>query len=269
MNNTADVIIIGSGIIGSSTACYLAPRGIKVIVLERSPNIGDGASSRNGAGVRISGRVLPESNLAVEAIRNIWPTLSDELETDLEYDIPGSLSLASTPEQEEDLEDNLKDTLASGVKAEIISGEEVRRMCPSLSPIVTKAMFCGEDGYANPMLTTLAYYRKNRRMGVRYITGENVIRLRKIKGNMRQVITESGNVYEADRVVLAAGFNSRRIAESVGIWLPFLKRIDECIITEGVPKMFPYRISVSSGLYAHQTRHGSFIAGGEYRIRTV
>ena len=67
MNNTADVIVIGSGIVGSSTAYYLAQKGLKVLVLERD-NIGDGASSRNGAGVRLSSRVFPESALAEEAI---------------------------------------------------------------------------------------------------------------------------------------------------------------------------------------------------------
>lgn len=67
MTNTADVIVIGSGIIGSSTAYELSKRGKKVIVLEKYSNVGDGASSRNGAGVRLSGRVAPESWLASKA----------------------------------------------------------------------------------------------------------------------------------------------------------------------------------------------------------
>lgn len=267
MNNKADVIIIGSGIIGNSTAYYLAQRGLDVLVLERSANIGDGASSRNGAGVRLSSRVSPESDLAAEAIRKIWPTLGADLDADLdadlEYETPGSLTLATNASQEAGLESALKKTLAAGVKAEIISGGEVRTLCPYLAPIVTKALFCPEDGFANPMVTTLAYYRKNRKLGVRYVTGENVVSLRKVRGQMRQVVTENGTVYEADRVVLAAGFNSRRIAESVGIWLPFLKRVDECIVTEVQPPMFRYRVSVAGGhFYGHQTRHGSFIFGG-------
>lgn len=263
MNNTADVIIIGSGIIGSSTAYYLARRGLDVLVLERSDSVGDGASSRNGAGVRIASRVRPESDLANEAIRKIWPTLSEELEADLEYETPGSLTLATNASQEAALAGSLKKTLAAGIDAEIISGDEARKMCPYLAPSVTKALFCAEDGYANPMVTTLAYYKQNRKMGVRYVTGENVISLRKVQGHMRQVITENGSVYEADKVVLAAGFNSRRIAESAGLWLPFLKRVDECIVTEVQPRMFRYRIAIAGGhFYGHQTRHGSFIFGG-------
>lgn len=56
MKNTADVIIVGAGIVGNATAYYLAKSGSSVIVLEGDKNIGNGASSRNGGGVRQSGR---------------------------------------------------------------------------------------------------------------------------------------------------------------------------------------------------------------------
>lgn len=72
MIKTADVIVIGSGIVGSATAYELAKRGKSVLVLEKYPNVGDGASSRNGAGVRLAGRVSPEAELAAMAIYDIW-----------------------------------------------------------------------------------------------------------------------------------------------------------------------------------------------------
>ena len=53
MKTTADVIVIGGGIIGNATAYYLKKRGMDVIVLEGSDNMGNGGSSRNGGGVRI------------------------------------------------------------------------------------------------------------------------------------------------------------------------------------------------------------------------
>jgi sarcosine oxidase subunit beta len=68
MTKTADVIVIGSGIVGNATAYELAKRGKSVLVLEKYPNVGDGASSRNGAGVRLAGRVSPEAELAAMAM---------------------------------------------------------------------------------------------------------------------------------------------------------------------------------------------------------
>lgn len=268
MNRTADVIVIGSGVVGSSCAYELRKRGYDVIVLERSNNVGDGQSSRNGAGVRITGRAGAELDLAKLAILDIWPTLGDELEADLEYDRCGSLNIGESEAQAKSLRASYETMLEQGWHANLLDGDEARKLCPALSEIVTTAVYCEENGVANPMVTTLAYYRKARRMGVRYITGENVISLRKVRGRIRQVICESGNVYEADKVVVAAGFNSRRIAETVGIWIPFLKRVDECEITEPLPPITKLRISVAGagGAYWHQTRHGSFIFGGNTEI---
>ena len=267
MTNTADVIIIGSGIVGSATAYELAKRGLKVIVLEKYGNVGDGASSRNGAGVRLGGRVAPVSWRAAKAIRDIWPTLDQELDADLEYQKAGSLTMAHSEAQVKACERKLEKDRAAGVESRLIDGAEARELCPYLSDYVEKAVWSPEDGCANPMKVTLAYYRAARKLGVRYITGENVISLEKHQGRIRRVVTEEGTVYEGNKVVLAAGFNSRRIVKTVGIWIPFLKRVDECLITEIQPPMFKTRISCADGnFYGSQTRHGSFIFGGNTNL---
>lgn len=85
MKSNAEVVVIGGGIIGNSAAYYLAKRGLSVIVLEGSDFIGNGGSSRNGGGVRQSGRDVRELPLVMYGIKNLWPTLSEELETDCEY----------------------------------------------------------------------------------------------------------------------------------------------------------------------------------------
>ena len=70
MKTTADVIIIGGGIVGCASAYYLKKKGVKdIIVLEGSPSIGHGASSRNGGGVRQSGRDPRELGLAMTAVQ--------------------------------------------------------------------------------------------------------------------------------------------------------------------------------------------------------
>jgi len=77
---TSDVVIVGGGIVGCASAYYLAKRGIKnVCVLEASESIGHGGSSRNGGGVRQSGRDVRELPVAMYGIKNFWPTLSEEL----------------------------------------------------------------------------------------------------------------------------------------------------------------------------------------------
>lgn len=99
MNNTADVIIIGGGIVGCATAYYLAKSGTKnVIVLESTKSIGHGGSCRNGGGVRQSGRDVRELPYAMYGIEHLWPTLSEELGVDVEYTQKGNLRLGKTEE---------------------------------------------------------------------------------------------------------------------------------------------------------------------------
>ena len=74
----ADVIIIGGGIMGCATAYRLAKRGVDVLVLEKK-EIGNGGSCRNAGGVRQSARDPKELPLAMYAVQNIWPQLSEEL----------------------------------------------------------------------------------------------------------------------------------------------------------------------------------------------
>ena len=72
---TADVIIIGGGVNGCATAYYLAKKGVKdVVVLEADKSIGHGGSSRNGGGVRQSGRDMRELPYAMYAVNHMWPT---------------------------------------------------------------------------------------------------------------------------------------------------------------------------------------------------
>ena len=96
MSKCADVIIIGGGVIGCAAAYNLAKKGVKSIVLEKSDYIGNGGSSRNGGGVRQSGRDPRELPLAMYGIKNLWPTLSEELGVNVEYHKDGNLRLGKT-----------------------------------------------------------------------------------------------------------------------------------------------------------------------------
>ena len=208
--HTAEVIIIGGGVNGCAAAYYLAKAGMKnVIVLEGSPSIGHGGSSRNGGGVRQSGRDVRELPYAMYAVQNMWPTLSEELGVDVEYYQKGNLRLGKTDAHMEKLRNLAANANSLGLDMKIIDGKEVKEICPYLSDEIIGASWCPTDGHANPMLTTLAYYKRATELGVNFFTDAKVIALEKVKGKLRKVILESGEVFEADKVVLAAGYESR------------------------------------------------------------
>ena len=262
MSNCAEVIIIGGGVIGCATAYYLAKEGTSVIVLEGSDHIGNGGSSRNGGGVRPSGRDPRELPLAMYGIRTLWPHLSEELETDCEYHQDGNLRLGKTEKHREILEGLADRARACGLDVRMIDGDEVRRINPHLSHEVTVASWCPTDGHANPLTTTLGFYKMARRLGARFITGEPVTELRTVKGKIRKVIT-TNNVYEGEQVLVAAGLHSREILGTVGIDVPIDGSLLEALVTEAEAPMFDQMLGTADAdFYGHQTKHGSFVFGG-------
>ncbi len=263
MSNNAEIIIIGGGIIGCATAYYLAKNGVKdVIVLEGSDFMGNGGSSRNGGGVRQSGRDVRELPLVMYGIKNLWPHLSEELEVDCEYHQDGNLRLGKTEAHRATLTKLADNARGVGLDVRMIDGDEVRQINPYLSHEVTCASWCPTDGHANPLTTTLGFYKMARQLGVRFITGEPVVSLGMVRGKIRKVVTPN-NTYEGEKVLVAAGLDSRPILTSVGIDIPMTNSLLEALVTEAEPHMFDQMLGTAEAdFYGHQTKHGSFVFGG-------
>jgi len=259
----ADFVVVGAGVIGCATAYNLALRGHSVIVLERDESIGNGGSSRNGGGVRQSGRDARELPLALYAVEHIWPGLSDELGADVEYVKRGNLRLGKTERHLEVLQGLARTGVEHGLDMRMLGADEVREINPYLSDEVIGASWCPTDGHANPLRTTLAFYRRARELGVRFVSGVQVTGVRKLHGRARQVATTTG-IYEGDGVILAAGLGTRLLAASVGIDVPMHGLLIEALVTEMEPTMFPQMLGTADAdFYGHQTAHGSFVFGGD------
>lgn len=262
MYNCSEVVIIGGGVIGCAAAYYLKKAGKSVTVLEGSDHIGNGGSSRNGGGVRQSGRDPRELPLAMYGIRHLWPTLSEELETDCEYHQDGNLRLGKNEWHRKILQGLVDNARNCGLDVRMIDGEEVRQINPYLSEEVTVASWCPTDGHANPLTTTLGYYKMARRLGVRFVSGEPVRELRMVQGRARRVITPN-NIYEGEQILVAAGLGSREILSTVGIDIPMMSSLLEALVTEAQPVMFDQMLGTADAdFYGHQTKHGSFVFGG-------
>lgn len=265
MKKIADVIIIGGGIVGNSAAYYLCKRGIKdVIVLEESESIGHGGSSRNGGGVRQSGRDARELPYAIYSVQNFWPNLSEELGIDVEYSQSGNLRLAKTEAHIKKLRYLVDNAQKLGLDVKMIDEKEVKQLCPYLSDDIIGASWCSTDGHANPMLATLAYYRRAVEFGAKFYTEAKVSEIRKIHGKARQVVLEDGTTFEGEKIILAAGYESREIARTVGVDIPMTRYFEEALVTEMEVPMFDMMLGTADAdFYGHQCKHGSFVFGSE------
>ena len=263
MKTTSDVLIIGSGINGSAAAYYLAKSGVDVTVLEGASVIGGGGSSRNGGGVRQSGRDSRELPYVMWGIENLWPTLSEELDADTEYTQKGNLRLGKTQAHLDKLAQLAQSAGKVGLDVRMIDAMEAREINPYLSEEVAGASWCPTDGHANPLKTTLAFYRSARRLGARFYTNAIVERIEKVHGRARKVVLKNGMVFEADCIIVAAGYASRKIVNSVGIDVPMDLKVSETLVTETQPHMFDQMLGTAAAdFYGHQTKDGSFVFGG-------
>ena len=101
-------------------------------------------------------------------------------------------------------------------------------------------------------------------MGVRFFTKAEVKELKKVKGKLRKVVLASGEVFEAETVIVAAGYESRYIARTVGVDVPMTRYFEEALVTEMQPHMFDIMLGTADAdFYGHQAKHGSFVFGSE------
>jgi len=118
--------------------------------------------------------------LAIYGAQNLWPNLSDELGLDVAYYKEGNLRLGKTEAHMKILQGLVDKGKALGLELDLVSGDDARKINPYLSDEVMGAIWCPTDGHANPLVATLAFYKKARELGARYFTGEEVLEIRKV-----------------------------------------------------------------------------------------
>lgn len=267
---TADVIVIGGGIIGSSITYHLARDGVNVTQIEKGSIANQGAASRASAGgIRLNNRDPRELDLAKASIKR-WETLEDELEADLEYGSGGQIVLFDHRYDHKVVEKQLKDDLKKGIEAKIVSGADLDELVPSLSPHITKAIFYPSGGQGNGLLTTVAYTSKARRLGAKIMTGVEVYAIVKENDQVIGVETSEGLI-RAEVVINAAGAWAPVLHETLGLSLPQIRPyIHQMSATDPAPlSTLPGPTIGARGMKISlkQTIDGRIRAGGGYTAK--
>lgn len=261
--HSADVVVIGGGVVGAATAFELARHGCTNVILIERNTLASGSTGRCGAGVRQQFGTELNCVLAREAVR-IFERMDDYLdyEPSVEFRQSGYLMLAFADKQWEQFKKNVALERSLGIDVKMLSVEQALEVVPFLNTEgVVGATFCQEDGYANPFHTTFAYAQAASRLGVRVMTHTEVQGIEVVGGKIVAVVTDKGRI-ATNTVVNCAGAYSGKIAAMAGIDLPVWGERHQILITEPVePVMGPMVISFQHDFYCQQTAHGSFIMG--------
>lgn len=255
-----DVVVIGGGITGCSSAYHLARAGARVLLLERG-EIAMAASGASAGGVRQQNRLAPELPLAMRAISR-WPGLADELGADVEYRRVGHLHLIEREEQLPALEASVARQRAGGLDLCLVSGAELRELLPAAAPQVIAGSFCPTDGYANPILATYAFARAAQRHGATLRT-RTAVRTILVEGGRMAGVEADGTRIACRHVVAAAGAWTPGLAAALGLALPFETRAPSMMVTERVPGFFrPVVTCMGRKLSLKQMPQGTVLIGG-------
>lgn len=197
-------------------------------------------------------------------VQNIWPTLGEELGEDIEYVQNGNMRMGKTEKDLAALQEIVAANRELGLDIRLLTDiKDIRELLPMVADDVICATWCPTDGHANPMRTTLALYKKARALGAKFITNIKVLKLEKVAGQLRRVYTDDG-VFEADRVILCAGYGSRKIMRTVGLDVPMLPQLTEAFITEPIPAVTEkYLCAADGSFYAQQQCNGTWLVGGD------
>ena len=215
-----DVVIIGAGIVGTSTAYFLAQRGAKVLLCEKGRVAGE-QSSRNWGWVRQQGRDPAELPIMMEANR-IWRDLAtDTGEKDLGFTPSGCVYLAETEPQMAKYESWYELARQHQLDTRMLSRDEASALAPHINGQWIGGMFTASDGRAEPFVAVPALARAANKLGAVIIEDCAVRSIETGAGQVTGAVTERGAVRTAC-VLLAGGAWSSRFAANLGLDLPQL-----------------------------------------------
>jgi sarcosine oxidase subunit beta len=211
------VVVVGSGIVGASTAFALAQQGVEVTVCEKS-HVGAGST---GAGGGIRSQFSTPVNVALSrASMDVWERFEKDFGTDIRERITGYLFLSRDQETADQLERDVELQREHGFPNEILDPAEATEHCPGLKtePYVC-ASFSPQDRFVDPNLALRAYVDAAQEAGATFDLGTEVIDIRQDDDAVTGVET-SETTYDCDYVINAAGAWASELNGMVGIDLP-------------------------------------------------
>lgn len=264
MTDTADVVIIGSGIVGSSVAYHLTEAGCaSVLMIEREAHQGLGSTGKSMGGVRAQFATPVNIQMSIHSIA-FFSIFDEVVGYPADYRPHGYLFVATTDNHLDYLKANRERQMALGLKGvELMSREDIVKMLPQLrANDVVGGTFCPTDGFVDPHSVMMGFSTRARERGARLWLDTSVTGIEVEGGAVKAVETTRGRV-ETRTVVNAAGAWAAGVARMAGAELPVEPLRRQLAPTEpfdGLPKKFPMVIDMSTGFHFRREGAGILLA---------
>ncbi|WP_417307846.1 FAD-dependent oxidoreductase [Devosia sp.] len=275
-----DLLVIGGGITGASTAMYAARDGMEVVVVDRSAPNSEASGGNAGslhvqllswdfgkkamAGGSPAQRTLPLQRDSVA----LWKTLERELSADFEIVTTGGLMVAEDEAQATFLRDKAAAEQAVGIDTQVIGRDELSEIAPAVSERMVVAAYCAAEGKINPLKATPVIVAEAQRLGARFCGGHGVTAIAP-EGTGYRISTAAGGSIVAKRVVIAAGGWSRHLGTLLDCNLPISGAPLQMLVTEPTRPLLKQLIAhADRHLTMKQATSGNLIIGGAWTADT-
>lgn len=232
---TADVVVIGGGVIGVMTAWFVARKGLRVVLIEKGRIAGE-QSSRNWGWIRQQGRDPAELPIMIEANR-IWRELDASLRAEVGLKQTGTLYLANDAAEMATFEAWLPHAQIYDLDTKLLSSAEVAGMMPGAAQRWEGALWTASDMRAEPWVAVPALARAMAGDGVQIVENCAARGLERKAGAVSGVVTEQGTI-TCDKVVLAGGAWSSLFLRRHGINIPQLSVRATVAATQALPNIY-------------------------------
>jgi len=251
MEKTADIVIIGAGIIGVSIAYYLGKIGAKNVVLLEKDLIGMGSTGLCAGGIRRQWSTEVNMQFAMKSFE-VFQNFEEEFGVSPEFHQIGYLFLARDEEELESFKKNIEFQNRFGVPSQLLTREQVRKEWPFLNlEDVFGGAFCDTDGYAGPTEVTNAIAKEARRHGVKILEKIEVISIEVSRDRIVSVTTRDGRM-ETRTVVNAAGPYAANVGKLAGVEIPVNPIRRQLFVTnpfDKIPRSVPLTIDHKQNFY--------------------
>ena len=235
MKNTFDVVVIGGGIIGLSSAYYLLSSGKKVALLEKH-HIGNGASGSCDDMILLQSKkpgVLLE--MAMESL-NLYTHLSHELKSDLEFETRGGMILIENQQQLDVMDTYVEKQRMYGLDVHLIEKRDVKKKHPFVTEKLIASTCSEKDSQVNPLKVMRGFLGRGIEMGLELRRNTTINALNKKNGYWK-IECDHGAAIESQCIVNAAGAWAADIGKLIDIDIPIAPQKGQIVVTEKVPRL--------------------------------
>ncbi len=235
--NTFDCIIIGAGSIGTPAAFYIAKSGLKVLVIDRYPSVGQASNKHAIGGIRATHSDPAKIHLGNRSLK-VFSTWETEFGDDIEWQEGGYSYVAYDQENAALLKALILEQQQHNLEISWLDAPDLLKIIPKLNPQdLLGGTFSPEDGSASPLKSAFAFHKRAAEADAVFNFNETVVDFISEGSRIKGVVTDKGKYY-SQWVINAAGGWAKPLSKKIGLDVPVEPDSHEAAITEPVARIF-------------------------------